>query len=203
MHVGDVQEGRQEKQCAPDCQDADDGQDKGGQEDMNIWVVRQDITVMPVDAIVNAANPWLTQGGGVDGAIHRNAGPALAEALASFPGGCKVGQAVMTPGFGLPARHIIHAVGPDCKLVSDPEEQDALLRATYTCVLQICAQAHVKTVAIPAISTGCYGFNHRRACRAAVSVMRSWSAPFPEAVYLVPFTPEMEKEYILALEVIP
>lgn len=118
-------------------------------------VVRGDITRLAVDAIVNAANAALAGGGGVDGAIHRAAGPALLAACRKI-GGCPTGSAVITPGFALPARFVIHAVGPIWRGGSNGEE--ALLRAAVQRAMALAAKHQLRSLAFPAISCGIYGY---------------------------------------------
>ena len=130
-----------------------------------IEIIQADITTLDVDAIVNAANTSLLGGGGVDGAIHRAAGPRLLEATRKL-GGCPTGEARITPGFGLPARWVIHAVGPVWR--GGGANEDSLLASCYRNSLAL-AQAHdVRTIAFPAISTGVYGFPMERAARIAI-----------------------------------
>ncbi len=130
-----------------------------------IVVIDGDITALAVDAIVNAANTMLASGGGVCGAIHSAAGPDLAEACAKL-GGCDTGEAKITPGFRLPARYVIHAVGPVWS--GGSANEDLLLAACYRNSLAL-AEAHgLKSIAFPAISTGIYGFPLDRAARIAV-----------------------------------
>lgn len=124
-----------------------------------------DITELRVDAIVNAANPWLLPGGGVCGAIHRAGGPAIAAQCAriiaeQYPGGVPVGGAVATTAGNLPAGHVIHAVGPI--FGSDPDP-DAALADTYRACLRQARQLAAASIALPAISTGIYGFPAERA----------------------------------------
>ncbi len=125
--------------------------------DKRIRVIEGDITTAKVDAIVNAANRWLMPGGGVDGAIHRAAGPALAIA-ASKLGPIQEGQAVITPGFNLQSTYVIHAVGPIWDEGENKERLRQLLTQTYVTIFDLCQKHHLQTVAIPNISTGIYGF---------------------------------------------
>jgi O-acetyl-ADP-ribose deacetylase len=118
-------------------------------------LVKGDITQQAVDAIVNAANTSLLGGGGVDGAIHRAAGPELLEATRLLRG-CRTGDAKMTPGFQLPARFIIHAVGPVYHTKNT--ESAPHLESAYRRSFELAAQAHLKSIALPAISTGAYGY---------------------------------------------
>jgi O-acetyl-ADP-ribose deacetylase (regulator of RNase III) len=128
-----------------------------------------DITRETVDAIVNAANSSLLGGGGVDGAIHRVAGLELLEACRKI-GGCPPGEARITPGFRLPAKYVIHTVGPIWKGGSAGE--DDILRHCYRSSLALAAQFGVRSIAFPAISTGAYGFPDLRAARIAVAELR-------------------------------
>lgn len=132
---------------------------------MQIEVVVGDITKLNVDAIVNAANCSLLGGGGVDGAIHRAAGRELLEACAKF-GGCKTGDARITPGFKLPAKHVIHTPGPIFRdgLHGEPE----LLANCYRNSFALAIDAGCKTIAFPAISCGVYGYPKMEACSIAV-----------------------------------
>jgi O-acetyl-ADP-ribose deacetylase (regulator of RNase III) len=130
-----------------------------------IEVIQADITTLPVDAIVNAANMSLLGGGGVDGAIHRAAGPRLLEATRRI-GGCATGEARITPGYDLPATWVIHTVGPIWQ--GGHAGEDDLLAACYRESLKLASSVRAKTVAFPAISTGAYGFPMERAARIAV-----------------------------------
>jgi O-acetyl-ADP-ribose deacetylase (regulator of RNase III) len=130
----------------------------------SLEVVVADITTLDLDAIVNAANSGLSGGGGVDGAIHRAAGPELAPA-ARAAGPCPTGHAVMTPGFRLPARHVIHAVGPVWH--GGQGGEDELLASCYARSLQLAGDAGLASIAFPCISTGVFGFPRERAARIA------------------------------------
>ncbi|MFZ1990384.1 MAG: O-acetyl-ADP-ribose deacetylase [Alphaproteobacteria bacterium] len=128
-------------------------------------VILGDITLLDVDAIVNAANGALSPGGGVCGAIHRAAGPELAAECRAL-GGCATGNAKITRGYGLKARNVIHAVGPVWQ--GGDAGEDALLASCYRNALELAARQGVRTVAFPAISTGIYGFPPERAAAIAV-----------------------------------
>ena len=134
-----------------------------------IRALQGDITKLDVDAIVNAANTSLLGGGGVDGAIHRAAGRELLEACSNL-NGCKTGQAKITPGFRLPARYVIHTVGPVYRDGRRGEEE--LLASCYRCSLEIALEQGLRTIAFPAISTGAYGYPLEAATRLAVQTAR-------------------------------
>lgn len=131
----------------------------------NIEVVLTDITTLRVDAIVNAANPSLSGGGGVDGAIHKEAGPQLLEECKRL-GSCKTGEAKITKGYNLPASYVIHTVGPIYDAKND--KQKALLANCYLNSMKLAVKYKLKTIAFPAISTGVYGYPQSEACRIAI-----------------------------------
>ena len=145
-----------------------------------IEIVQADITTLDVDAIVNAANSALAGGGGVDGAIHRAAGPALAAAATALAP-CATGDAVITPGFGLPARFVIHAVGP--VWWGGDRGEPALLRRAYERSFALARErGDIRSIAFPAISTGAYRFPRPLAAEIAVGVMRDHEAAFERVV---------------------
>ncbi len=144
--------------------------------DGRIALVQGDITRLAVDAVVNAANASLLGGGGVDGAIHRAAGPELLAECRGL-GGARTGEAKMTRGYRLPARHVIHAVGPVWHGGAAGED-DALARC-YRAALRLAADAGLRSIAFPAISTGVYAFPVERATRIAVGEVRRGLAAAP------------------------
>ncbi len=149
-------------------------------------LVQGDITRVAVDAIVNAANSSLLGGGGVDGAIHRAAGPELLEECRKI-GGCPTGEARITDAYRLPARSVIHTVGP---IWSGARDDDPALAACYRNSLRLAAAHNCRSVAFPSISTGVYGFPFERACRIALATVRGETARLPtiERVVFVCFS---------------
>jgi O-acetyl-ADP-ribose deacetylase (regulator of RNase III) len=165
-----------------------------------LLIVPGDITKLPVDAIVNAANARLLGGGGVDGAIHRAAGPQLREACRAIaelsPGvRCPPGEARITPGFNLPARYVIHTVGPFWQGGSSGEPE--LLAGCYRNSLQLAADSGARSIALPAISCGVYGYPIPLAARIAVDTLRAH--PETLEVSLVAFNAEIQRELERAL----
>lgn len=139
-----------------------------------ISVIQGDITTMKVDAIVNAANTGLVGGGGVDGAIHRAAGPELDIACRKL-GGCPTGEAKVTPGFRLPARFVIHTPGPIWR--DGSFEEPKLLRACYVNSLKRAVENGCQTIAFPSISTGVYGYPLKAAAKIALTAIVQFDAP--------------------------
>lgn len=144
-----------------------------------IKVVRADITTLAVDAVVNAANETLLGGGGVDGAIHSAAGPDLLAACRTL-GGCRTGMARITPGFRLPARWVIHTVGPVWHGGNHGEPK--LLESCYRNAFKVALKNDVHTIAFPGISTGVYGYPKEQAARIAIGVMRQYENRFDEII---------------------
>ncbi|MGH7563863.1 MAG: O-acetyl-ADP-ribose deacetylase [Gemmatimonadota bacterium] len=146
--------------------------------------VRGNVTGQRVDAIVNAANTSLLGGGGVDGAIHRAAGPRLLEECRTI-GGCPTGEARITKGHNLPARHVIHSVGPRWKGGGKGEAE--LLGSCYRSSLDLAAANGLRTIAFPSISTGAYGYPVEKAAPVAVGAVREWLGAHPDRLDLVRF----------------
>jgi O-acetyl-ADP-ribose deacetylase len=163
-----------------------------------IEILQADITTLDVDAIVNAANRTLLGGGGVDGAIHRAAGPELMAACRPL-GGCETGEAKITPGFRLKARHVIHTVGPIWEGGGADEER--LLASAYANSLALARTHGLRTIAFPAISTGVYGFPADRAAEIAVGTLctRLRGDPHFQRVILCCFGPASVSHHERAL----
>lgn len=167
--------------------------------DEKIELIDADITVLQVDAVVNAANNSLLGGGGVDGAIHRAAGPGLLEECRKL-NGCETGDAKITKGYSLPAQYVIHTVGPVWRGGSSGEEE--LLASCYRKCFQLAGEFKLRSIAFPAISTGVYGFPKERAARIAVrETQKALSANKEiERVLFVCFNAETKHAYEKALQ---
>lgn len=153
---------------------------------MPFTIIRQDITRMQVDAIVNAANTQLAMGGGVCGAIFRAAGPARLQAACDKVSPIRTGEAAITPGFDLPAKYVIHAAGPVYQQWN-PVESARLLRSAYRSSLELAEKNHCTSIAFPLISSGIYGYPKDQALQVAVSAIREFLADHDMDVYLVIF----------------
>ena len=146
---------------------------------MSIEIIVADITTLDIDAIVNAANESLLGGGGVDGAIHRAAGPELLQANKKI-GGCPTGEARITPGFKLPAKWIIHTVGPIWHGGNSNEEN--LLRSAYRNSLELAVNNGIKEIAFPSISTGVYGYPKKSAAAIALGEFKNFEDRFDRII---------------------
>ncbi len=144
-----------------------------------IEIITGDITRLEVDAIVNAANRSLLGGGGVDGAIHAAAGPLLLQYCRTLHG-CRTGEAKISPGFGLPARRVIHTVGPVWQ--GGDHYEPALLRACYRNSFELALENEVHSIAFPAISTGVYGYPKEAAARIAIEAMLEYRDRFERII---------------------
>ncbi len=154
---------------------------------MSLYLWKGDITKIRCEAIVNAANKTLLGGGGVDGAIHRAAGPLLLEECRQL-GGCETGDSKITKGYNLPAKYVIHAVGPVWHGGKDNE--DELLKSAYLSSLKWCVDYNIKSVAFPAISTGVYGFPIERATYVAINAVKEFvkDNEYPKDVIFVTYS---------------
>ncbi len=154
-----------------------------------IKLVNDDITKMQVDAVVNAANRTLLGGGGVDGAIHRAAGRGLLDECRQLDG-CLTGAAKITSGYNLPAKYVVHAVGPVWHGGTNGEHE--LLRGCYETALKLATEYHCKSIAFPNISTGIYRFPKEKAAEIAINAVRSFLSgnSLPEKVFFVCFDAE-------------
>ena len=162
-----------------------------------IKIIKGDITKLACDAIVNAANSSLLGGGGVDGAIHYAAGPELLAECRTLHG-CRTGEAKITKGYNLPARFVIHTVGP-IYFEHSPAEAEVLLTSCYENSLNLAKEKGLKTIAFPLISAGVYGYPHRDAIKIAVETMKKHAGDFDE-ITLVLF---WEREFGVAREMFP
>jgi len=164
-----------------------------------IEIVKGDITKLEIDAIVNAANTSLLGGGGVDGAIHRVAGPGLVQECRTL-NGCPTGGARLTGGHGLPAKHVIHTVGPIWRDGRNGESE--LLAKAYRSCFTVAAQQNFKSVAFPSISTGAYRFPLEPACRIALTESQRHLAENPQMLRLlfVAFDDDTYSTYLKTME---
>jgi O-acetyl-ADP-ribose deacetylase (regulator of RNase III) len=151
-----------------------------------------DITKLEIDAIVNAANKSLLGGGGVDGAIHRAAGPQLKEECRKL-GGCETGEAKITKGYNLPAKYVIHTVGPIYG--NNPEKEARQLADCYINSLKVAKENNIKSIAFPAISTGAYGYPKKEAAKIAIDTVKNVIKKFPDAFEKIIFVLFDKEDY--------
>jgi len=157
-----------------------------------ITAIHDDITRIEADAIVNAANTSLLGGGGVDGAIHRKAGPKLLEECRGL-GGCRTGAAKITKGYGLPARHVIHTVGPVWR--GGERGEAGLLAGCYASSLRLAIENGIRTIAFPSISTGAYGYPIEDAARIAIETVKKFLSEndgIEEVIFVLFSTSDLE-----------
>lgn len=166
-----------------------------------ITILQDNITTLGIDAIVNAANTSLLGGGGVDGAIHKAAGSGLLQECKTL-GGCETGDAKITAGYELPAKHVIHTVGPIWR--GGDQKEAALLKSCYERVLSVADQNHIRSIAFPAISCGVYGYPKDQACHIAVSTVAELISHYPNLrkVIFCAFDEQMYEHFLDALQAI-
>ncbi len=167
---------------------------------LGIKIIDADITTLQVDAIVNAANSALGGGGGVDGAIHRAAGPELAKECREF-GYCPTGEAIITKGYNLPAKFVIHTVGPIWH--GGDRHEHELLASCYKRSLELAIENKIGSIAFPAISCGAYRFPIEEAAQTAISTIKKFCSTHdncPSQIYLVCFDPKVKRAYEKHLE---
>lgn len=152
-----------------------------------------DITKLKVDAIVNAANSSLLGGGGVDGAIHRAAGPGLLNECRTL-NGCRTGEAKITGGYNLPAKHVIHTVGP---IYSGSVTDAQNLRNCYLNSLKVARENDLHSIAFPGISTGVYGYPKKEAAKIALTAVKDWIADNPEYEMEITIVNFSEEDYLI------